>query len=236
MTNMAAMPIYGKNLKKSSPEPIDQWPWNLVCNIVYGSTTKVVQIMTLGWPWPILRQGQIWSHRLLYGKKWKSFIFWKNYFSFGSQSCLKHLAKWVYEVEWVSKVKVILWPWSKVTQISKLKLVFSKTVGSFGTKIHMKAGGRIGMKIYTNELGHMTNMATMPIYGKNLKKSSSPEPIDPWPWNLVCSIMYVSTTKVVQIKSLVWPWPILRQGQLVTWAFEWEKKWKLFIFFKLLQP
>ena len=30
------------------------------------------------------------------------------------------------------------------------------------------------MKIYTNELGHMTNMATLPIYGKNLKKSSSP--------------------------------------------------------------
>ena len=43
----------------------------------------------------------------------------------------------------------------------------------------MKAGGRIGMKIYTNELGHMTNMAVMPIYGKNLKKSSSSEPIDP---------------------------------------------------------
>ena len=33
------------------------------------------------------------------------------------------------------------------------------------------------MKIYTNELGHMTNMAAMPIYGKILKKSS-PEPID----------------------------------------------------------
>ena len=31
------------------------------------------------------------------------------------------------------------------------------------------------MKIYTNELGHMTNMAAMPIYGKNLK---TPEPID----------------------------------------------------------
>ena len=37
------------------------------------------------------------------------------------------------------------------------------------------------MKIYTNELGHMTNMAAMPIYDKNLKKSSSPEPIDGWP-------------------------------------------------------
>ena len=61
----------------------------------------------------------------------------------------------------------------------KVKPCFSqKTVGSFGTKIHMKALGRIGMKIYTNELGHMTNMAAMPIYGKNLKKSSSPEPID----------------------------------------------------------
>ena len=35
------------------------------------------------------------------------------------------------------------------------------------------------MKIYTNELGHMTNMAAMSIYGKHLKKSSSPDPINP---------------------------------------------------------
>ena len=63
---------------------------------------------------------------------------------------------------------------------SKLKLFFyqKQLVGRFGTKVHMKAGGGLGMKIYTNELGHMTNMAPMPIYGKNLKKSSSPEPID----------------------------------------------------------
>ena len=50
----------------------------------------------------------------------------------------------------------------------------------------------------------MTNMAAMFIYGKNLKKN-------PWPWNLVCSILYGSTTEVVQIKSLVWP--ILCQSQ-----------------------
>ena len=173
---------------------------------MYGSTTKVVQIMTLGWPWPILRQGQIWSHRLLYGKKWKlfkmSWVTWptwppcpylvktlknlllqnqwtdgldtlfvalfmqvlpsmfklspwvdldsfyakvkfgdigfcmrksENYFFFfghncslRSQSCLKHSTKWVNEVEWGSKVKVVLWPWSKVTLISKLKLVFHR--------------------------------------------------------------------------------------------------------------
>ena len=33
------------------------------------------------------------------------------------------------------------------------------------------------LNIYTNELGHMTNMATMPLYGKDLKKSSPPEAI-----------------------------------------------------------
>ena len=59
-----------------------------------------------------------------------------------------------------------------------LKLVFLKNSGAIWNKDQMKAGGRIGMKIYTNEVGHMTKMAAMPIYGKNLKKSSSPEPID----------------------------------------------------------
>ena len=34
------------------------------------------------------------------------------------------------------------------------------------------------MKIFTDELGHMTNMAAMPLFGKNPKKSSSPEPVD----------------------------------------------------------
>ena len=70
-------PYMVKNLKKSSsPEPIDWLPWNLVCSIVYASTTKIVQIMTLGWPWFTLRQGQFWLYRLLYGRKWKLFSFW----------------------------------------------------------------------------------------------------------------------------------------------------------------
>ena len=58
--------------------------------------------------------------------KSENYLIFRNYCSLGSQSCLKHSAKWVYEVGWISKVKVILWPWSKVTQISKLKLVFLK--------------------------------------------------------------------------------------------------------------
>ena len=116
-------PYMEKKFKKSSsPEPTDRWSWKSICSIVYASATKVVQIMTLVWPWPILGQGQIWSHTLLYGKKWK--LFFLKLLQFWSQRCLKHSTKWVNEVEWVSKVKFILWPRSKITQISKLKVIF----------------------------------------------------------------------------------------------------------------
>ena len=79
------------------------------------------------------------------------------------------------------------------------------------------------MKIYTNELGHMTVMAAMPIYGKNLKNSSSPEPIDWWLWNLVCSIVYARPTRIVQIMTLGWPWPIETIAALdlkVAWSIQ----------------
>ena len=59
MTKMAAMV---KALQKSSsPEPKGQWPCGLVCSIEDSGPSYFVQIMTLGWPWPILQQGQIWS-------------------------------------------------------------------------------------------------------------------------------------------------------------------------------
>ena len=120
---------------------MDWWPWNFVCSIVYARPTKIVQIMTLDWPWLILRLGQIWSHRLLYGKKWK-LLFFGNYGSLRSQSRLKHSTKWVNEVEWVFTVKAIFWPWSKVTQISKLKLVFlQKQLGHLKPKLMWKFKG-----------------------------------------------------------------------------------------------
>ena len=37
-----------------------------------------------------------------------------------------------------------------------------------------------GTKVCSNGPGHMTKMAAMPIYGKNLKKISSPEPKGLW--------------------------------------------------------
>ena len=33
--------------------------WNLTCSIRCSSTTNFIQMKTLGWSWPILRQGQI---------------------------------------------------------------------------------------------------------------------------------------------------------------------------------
>ena len=62
----------------SSPEPKGWLPWNLVCSIGCSSTSQFVQLMTLGWPWPILQQAQIWPLMLLYGKKVKLWFF-KNY-------------------------------------------------------------------------------------------------------------------------------------------------------------
>ena len=60
----------------------------------------------------------------------------------------------------------------------KVKTCFLINSWAIWNQNHMKALGRIGMKIYTNELSHITNMAPMPIYGKNLKKSPTPESID----------------------------------------------------------
>ena len=56
------------------------------------------------------------------GRSENYLFFFGNFCSLWSQSCLKHSTQWVNEVEWVSMVKVILWPWSKVTQISKLNV------------------------------------------------------------------------------------------------------------------
>ena len=54
----------------------------------------------------------------------------------------------------------------------------SETTGPIATKFHIQTPGPLGKKSCSNGMGHMTNMAAMPIYGKNLKKSSSPEPLD----------------------------------------------------------
>ena len=52
----------------------------------------------------------------------------------------------------------------------------SETTGPIEVKFHVDPPWDGGTKVCSNGPGHMTKMAAMPIYGKNLKKSSSPEP------------------------------------------------------------
>ena len=52
----------------------------------------------------------------------------------------------------------------------------SETAWPIKAKFYVEPPWEGGTKVYINCPGHMTKMAAMPIYGKNLKKSSSPEP------------------------------------------------------------
>ena len=53
----------------------------------------------------------------------------------------------------------------------------SETTGQISVKFHTQHSGNGILKICSDDLGLMPNMATMPIFDKNLKKSSSPEPL-----------------------------------------------------------
>ena len=53
-------------------------------------------------------------------------------------------------------------------------------------------------KVCSNNLGHVSKMAAMPIYGKNSSKAS-PEPKGQGPWGLVCGIGDLSRTKFKEI-------------------------------------
>ena len=64
----------------------------------------------------------------------------------------------------------------------------SETAWPIRAKFYDEPPWEGGTKVCINGPGHMTKMAAMPIYGKNLKKSSSPEPAGRFPRNLVCSI------------------------------------------------
>ena len=56
-----------------------------------------------------------------------------------------------------------------------LNIFSSETTGPIKVKFHMELLWDGGMKVCSNSR-HMTKMAAIPIYGENLKKSSSLEP------------------------------------------------------------
>ena len=55
-------------------------------------------------------------------------------------------------------------------------IFFSETTGLIEAKFHVESPWDGGTKVCSNGSSHMTKMAAMPIYGENLKKSSTPEP------------------------------------------------------------
>ena len=59
-----------------------------------------------------------------------------------------------------------------------LNIFSSETTGPIEAKFHVEPPWDVGTKVYSTGLGHITKMVAMPIYCKNLKKSSFPEPKD----------------------------------------------------------
>ena len=171
---------------------LESWYANIGCS----STSKFGQMTTLGWPWPILWQGQIWFLLLLYGKTETVVVYDVRV---GRCSKLDECMN-LYEYQ-RSRSFIDLHPRS-------LRFTFSnffslETSRPIEAKFHVKPPWDMGMKICSNGLCHMNNMATMPIYGKNLNKSSS---------------------KFIQMMTLSWPWSILRQGQIWSLMLLYGKK------------
>ena len=74
----------------------------------------------------------------------------------------------------------IVYPCSGVRRRRRCRPPFSKIFSSeiawpIKAKFYVEPPWEGGTKVYINRPGHMTKMAAMPIYGKNLKKTSSPE-------------------------------------------------------------
>ena len=135
---------------------------------------------------------------------------------------------WVHEPVWISKVKVIHWPWTFSY------FFYWETARPIEAKFDVAPPLDGGTKVCSTGPGHLTKKASMPIYGKNMKNSSSLEPKGLWPWKFICGIGYLSATKFVQMMTLGWPWPILWQGQIVSLMLLYGKKVKQWIFHKLL--
>ena len=69
-----------------------------------------------------------------------------------------------------------------VVRPSTISNIFSsETAWLLKAKFYVEPPLEGGTKVYINGPGHMTKMAAMPKYGKNLKKSPSPEPAGRFP-------------------------------------------------------
>ena len=88
-TKMAAMPIYAKTIKNMYlffSKPTGRKSWNLVYNKKDSDPTKFVEMIMLGWPWP-LRQVQMLPDAFVSEKMFKHYCrFYRNYWSVWTES------------------------------------------------------------------------------------------------------------------------------------------------------
>ena len=112
--------------------------------------------------------------------------------------------------------------------------IFSETAWPIKVTFHMEPPWDGGMKVCSNGPGHMTKMATMPIYGKNLKKIFFSGTKRLMTLEVGMGIRCSSTTKFVQMMTLSWPWSISLQGQIWSLMLLYGKKVEPWIFQKLL--
>ena len=120
------------------------------------------------------------------------------------------LTRLVHEPLWISKVKAIHWPLSKVTQIQHFKTSFPKTtLGQLKPNFLLSLHGILGWKFV--QMFRVTWPRWLPgsYMVKVWKKNPSSEPRSRWSWNLVYSFGYSSTIKFLQMKTLGWPCPFL---------------------------
>ena len=78
-----------------------------------------------------------------------------------------------------SQGELIVYPSSRRPSVRRRppfsKIFSSETAWPIKAKFYVEPPWEGGTKVYINLPSHMTKMAAMPIYGKNLKKISSPE-------------------------------------------------------------
>ena len=122
-----------------------------------------------GWPWPFFTAMSNAPLCVYMGTYFNS-RFPRNYWSLWSDSWHIKSTKWVHEDLWVPKVEVIHWPFSKVTQISNIsfKYQFDGADQNFEAKFHVEPPWEREAEICSDGPGHMTKIAAMPVYGKNL--------------------------------------------------------------------
>ena len=99
----------------------------------------------------------------------------------------------------------------------------SETTGPIEAKFHMEPPWDGGTKVCSNDPGHMTKMAAMPIYGKNLKKilllNQMTDDLETW--------YAASGARVLPNLFKLWRWVDLdifyNMSNVVPYAFVWEK-------------